>query len=521
MKTTKKLPLLLALYALFVLLAIPAIAEGILGQVDPALVFAPETTLTVFVDGEASDELSGKYPWGESVTLTAPTINEKTFHYWTNGAGDVIGYDSTLSLTMYAHTTVNAVYGTPAETARSGAAFTSITRDENSIVFCGIGYAPSGGTVTKAGVFWSTTASTLSALQSDGTDEVTEADGNCWMLAVTPESESTAYHAVAYAVVEGQTFYSDVKTVRLSEMENGVSLIASLGDVTVPTSISAGLCAVTFEANGGEGAMAPQGFVNGRAEALNANTFTREGYAFSGWSTSENGSVAYTDGQSVTLSADTTLYAQWKSAGSTVTPGGTEDAPAEEDDDCPLANFTDLDETKWYHDGVHWALENGVMAGVGDRKFEPSSPATRAMIAQILWNMEGQPVVNYVLEYSDVVNEKWYTKAVRWAASEGVMSGYGNGLFGTEDNVTREQLVTILYNNAKVQGMDVSVGEDTNILDYDDAFEVSDWAVSAMQWAVGSGLVTGRTATTLNPKDSASRAEIATIVMRYFLAAEE
>ena len=186
-----------------------------------------------------------------------------------------------------------------------------------------------------------------------------------------------------------------------------------------------------------------------------------------------------------------------------------------QDNTCPISAFTDADPTAWYHDGVHYALENGIMSGYGNGKFGPDDNTSRAMVAQILWNMEGRPVVNYAMSYTDVDSEAWYTEAVRWATSEKIMSGYGGGKFGPGDAMTREQLVTILYRYAKRKGVDVSVGEDTNILSYDDAFDISEWAIPAMQWAVGSGAVGGRTNTTLNSKDTATRAEIASIIMRY------
>ena len=188
------------------------------------------------------------------------------------------------------------------------------------------------------------------------------------------------------------------------------------------------------------------------------------------------------------------------------------------DNTCPISAFTDASATAWYHDGVHFALENGIMSGYGNGKFGPGDTTSRAMMAQILWNMEGKPVVNYAMTYTDVDGEAWYAEAVRWATSEKIMEGYGGseaGSFGPNDAITREQLVTILYRYAKRKGVNVSVGEDTNILSYDDAFDISEWAVPAMQWAVGSGAVGGRTNTTLNPKDTATRAEIATIIMRY------
>ena len=197
------------------------------------------------------------------------------------------------------------------------------------------------------------------------------------------------------------------------------------------------------------------------------------------------------------------------------TPAGTDYKTCPQDATCPISAFSDAGPTAWYHDGVHYVLDNGIMSGMGNGLFAPNSETSRAMIAQILWNMEGRPVVNFLMTYKDVDQEAWYAEAIRWANSEGLMDGYGNDRFGPNDTMTREQLVTVMYRYAQRKGIDVSVGEDTNILSYDDAYDVSEWAASAMQWAVGSGLISGRTSSTLNPKDTATRAEIATIMMRY------
>ena len=180
-----------------------------------------------------------------------------------------------------------------------------------------------------------------------------------------------------------------------------------------------------------------------------------------------------------------------------------------------FAPYRDLDAAKWYADGVRYCLENGIMKGMGDGTFAPNGSTTRAQMAQILFNIEGGKSVSEAMSYVDVGDADWFAEAIRWATAQDVMEGYGQGLFGPNDALTREQLVTILYRYAKSKGIDVSVGEDTNILSYDDAFDVSEWAIPAMQWAVGSDLITGKTATTLNPKDKATRAEIATIIMRY------
>ena len=190
------------------------------------------------------------------------------------------------------------------------------------------------------------------------------------------------------------------------------------------------------------------------------------------------------------------------------------------DKTCPISAYTDMKATDWYHDGVHFVLESGFMSGYGNKTFGPGDSTTRAMAATIIWNMAGKPKAVGKLTFTDVKDGKWYTEAIRWAAGAGVITGYTDGITGElifrpDDNVTREQLSAMMYRFAQYQKVDVSVGEDTNILSYDDAFSIGAWAVPAMQWAAGSGLMGGRTASTMDPKANATRAEVATVVMRY------
>ena len=190
------------------------------------------------------------------------------------------------------------------------------------------------------------------------------------------------------------------------------------------------------------------------------------------------------------------------------------------DNTCPIWPYTDAKTTDWYHDGVHFCLENGLMVGYGDNIFKPNAHTTRSMLIVMLWRLNGSPVVNYALDFADVKEGTWYTEAVRWAKSEGVAGGYGNGKFGPNDTLTREQMVTMLYRYAQYKGYDVSVGEDTNILSFGDATTVAEYAIPAMQWACGSGVVGGTAAADgsgliLDPKGSTTRAQMATMVMRF------
>lgn len=178
--------------------------------------------------------------------------------------------------------------------------------------------------------------------------------------------------------------------------------------------------------------------------------------------------------------------------------------------------FTDVPEGAWYEDAAAYVYNHGLMAGTSATTFAPDATTSRSMIATILWRMAGSPVVNYAMDYTDVAQGQWYSEAIRWAASEGIVGGYGNGLFGTNDPITREQFAAMLYRFAQEQGYDVSIGENTNILSYTDVADLSEYAISAMQWAVGAGIINGTgDGSTLSPQGQATRAQAAVILTRY------
>lgn len=178
--------------------------------------------------------------------------------------------------------------------------------------------------------------------------------------------------------------------------------------------------------------------------------------------------------------------------------------------------FTDVPEGAWYADAAAYVYEHGLMAGTSATTFAPDVTTSRAMIATILWRMAGSPVVNYAMNYTDVAQGQWCSEAIRWATSEGVVTGYGNGLFGTNDPITREQFAAMLYRFAQEQGYDVSIGENTNILSYTDVADLSEYAISAMQWAVGAGIINGTgDGSTLTPQGQATRAQAAVMLTRF------
>lgn len=192
---------------------------------------------------------------------------------------------------------------------------------------------------------------------------------------------------------------------------------------------------------------------------------------------------------------------------------------------CPVWSFKDAVAFEWYHDGVHYCIENGLMNGLPENLFDPAGATTRAQIVTILWRLEGQPLVAVAEGFNDVSDSDWYNNAVRWASANGIAEGYGDGIFAPNDVVTREQMVTILWRYAMYKGFDVSVGVETNILSYGDAFDIAHYAIPAMQWACGAGLVTGiadeNGGMILDPQGATTRAQMATLLMRFCVEIEK
>ena len=178
--------------------------------------------------------------------------------------------------------------------------------------------------------------------------------------------------------------------------------------------------------------------------------------------------------------------------------------------------FTDVPEGYWAYDAIQYVYGEGLMAGTSGSTFNPEGTTTRGQIVTILWRLSGSPVVNYLMDFDDVDPAAYYAEAIRWATSEGIAGGYGGGVFGPDDPITREQLAVMLHRYAQHEGYDVSIGEDTNILSYADAFTVSEYAVSALQWACGAGIISGTgDGSTLTPQGEATRAQAATVLMRF------
>ena len=176
--------------------------------------------------------------------------------------------------------------------------------------------------------------------------------------------------------------------------------------------------------------------------------------------------------------------------------------------------FNDVSANDWFASAVDYVTDKGMMNGTADNTFSPKANTTRGMVVTVLYRLENQPSTS-AASFTDVASGAYYANAVAWANANGIVSGYSSGKFGPNDKVTREQLAAILYRYAQYKKYDVSVGEDTNILSYDDAQSISSYAIPAIQWACGAGVVTGKSGSKLDPKGNATRAEVAAMLMRF------
>ena len=175
--------------------------------------------------------------------------------------------------------------------------------------------------------------------------------------------------------------------------------------------------------------------------------------------------------------------------------------------------FTDVPATHWAAGAVEFVTSQGLLQGTGTSTFAPGQPMTRAMLVTALWREAGSPVVNYAMDFDDVDEDQWYTEAVAWAAANGIVNGVSDTTFAPDDPVTREQMAAILYRYAQYKGYDVTASGDLS--GYTDAGAIRPYAEAAMAWANGAGLITGVSDTTLQPRGNSTRAQVATILMRF------
>ena len=249
-----------------------------------------------------------------------------------------------------------------------------------------------------------------------------------------------------------------------------------------------------FETGGGSDIPSVQGTYNTYID-LTKYVPTWRGHAFIGWY-SERSLTNKVSG--VYLTKDMTVYAGWR---------------VDENPGTDVNPFTDISEKDWFYGDVMFVYENGLMLGTSKTLFSPHGTAMRGMMATILWRMEGSPVPKGKNSFTDVEAGKWYADAITWTTENGIFAGYGKDKFCPDDPITREQLAAIFYRYADYKGYDLTVKGDLD--KFKDADKITDYAKAAMQWAVGSGLVKGKSGNLLDPQGTATRAEIAAMLHRF------
>lgn len=214
-----------------------------------------------------------------------------------------------------------------------------------------------------------------------------------------------------------------------------------------------------------------------------------------------------TPGSDYSMTEENGQYTFTKKPSTPVTPGPGDD----DEDEFP---FTDVKSGAWYYDAVKYVYENGLMAGTSDTTFDPEMKLNRAMAAQILYNLEGKPAVTEAATFTDAAAAgEWALDAIAWAQQTGVVAGMGDNLFAPDAQVTREQFAQMMYNYAKYKGYDLTATGD--LTQFSDSSKLQSWAVTAMKWANGNGLINGFEDDTIQPAGTTIRGQAASIIMNF------
>lgn len=200
-------------------------------------------------------------------------------------------------------------------------------------------------------------------------------------------------------------------------------------------------------------------------------------------------------------------------SGSGSSGGGSSQNPTPVPEISQVTTYKDVSINDWYYDSINFVVEKKLFKGISDDLFAPNDNITRAMLITVLYRLAGSPNVQGT-SFKDVEPSSWYENAIIWASQNDIVSGFGNGMLGPKDNITREQMAVILYRYAKLKGYDVSVPTDTT--NFTDSDKISPWATTSINWMVANGMLNGKLNNTLDPTGNATRAEVATIFHRFF-----
>ena len=249
-----------------------------------------------------------------------------------------------------------------------------------------------------------------------------------------------------------------------------------------------------FETNGGS-AITDMREANNTRIRLTKYVPTRHGHTFIGWYSDQSLTNQISE---VSLTKNMTVYAGWR---------------ADENPDIVVNPFTDVSEKDWFYNDAMFVYKNGLMLGTSKTLFSPHGTVTRGMMATILWRMEGSLAPKDENSFTDVEAGRWYADAITWTTENGIFAGYSKDKFGPDDPITREQLTAIFYRYADYKGYKLTI---TGNLDkFEDADKITDYAKMVMQWAVGNGLIKGKSENLLDPQGTATRAEISAMLHRF------
>ena len=278
----------------------------------------------------------------------------------------------------------------------------------------------------------------------------------------------------------------------------------SIGNRSYIAHWSLNIYSITYDLDGGT-ALGNPDFYTVESSAITLNEPTKAGYVFTGWSGTD---LVGEDNLTVTIPAgsigDRRYTAHWEFDPTIIAALNP----------TPNVDFLDVSRTDWFYYDVRYVCENGLMNGTSRNRFSPYGTATRGMLVTILYRMENEPRCFGSAAFSDVKPGAYYEKAVVWASQNNIVSGYTDGTFRPDAPVTREQLASILYRYTLYRGQDVSAGETTSLTGYGDAQAVSSYALPAMRWACGTGILQGANGK-LNPSGLATRAQLAAMLHRY------
>ena len=278
----------------------------------------------------------------------------------------------------------------------------------------------------------------------------------------------------------------------------------SIGNCSYIAHWSLNIYSITYDLDGGT-ALGNPDFYTVESSAITLNEPTKAGYVFTGWSGTD---LVGEDNLTVTIPAgsigDRRYTAHWEFDPTIIAALNP----------TPNVDFLDVSRTDWFYYDVRYVCENGLMNGTSRNRFSPYGTATRGMLVTILYRMENEPRCFGSAAFSDVKPGAYYEKAVVWASQNNIVSGYTDGTFRPDAPVTREQLASILYRYTLYRGQDVSAGETTSLTGYGDAQAVSSYALPAMRWACGTGILQGANGK-LNSSGLATRAQLAAMLHRY------